>query len=127
MVYCRFNNYFTFITREKNLLFFNLLFLLLLSEKRLSPGSSLAVAMRGQFAYNRSSRRRCSLKKGVLRNFAKFTGKHLCQRLFFNREKKRLWHRCFPVNFVKFLRTTFLQNTSGGCFCYKPVAHKKQI
>ena len=27
--------------------------------------------------------------------------------------KKRLWHRCFPVTFVKFLRTPFLQNTSG--------------
>ena len=27
--------------------------------------------------------------------------------------KKRLWHRCFPINFVKFLRTPFLQNTSG--------------
>ena len=27
--------------------------------------------------------------------------------------KKRLWHRRFPVNFVKFLRTPFLQNTSG--------------
>ena len=26
--------------------------------------------------------------------------------------KKRLWHRCFPVNFLKFLRTPFLQNTS---------------
>ena len=26
--------------------------------------------------------------------------------------KKRLLHRCFPMNFVKFLRTTFLQNTS---------------
>ena len=25
------------------------------------------------------------LKKGVLRNFAKFTGKHLCQSLFFNK------------------------------------------
>ena len=24
-------------------------------------------------------------KKGVLRNFAKFTGKHMCQRLFFNK------------------------------------------
>ena len=22
--------------------------------------------------------------------------------------KKRLWHRCFPVNFAKFLRTIFL-------------------
>ena len=27
--------------------------------------------------------------------------------------KKILRHRCFPVNFVKFLRTTFSQNTSG--------------
>ena len=27
--------------------------------------------------------------------------------------KKRLWHRCFPVNFAKFLRTTFSQDTSG--------------
>ena len=30
--------------------------------------------------------------------------------------KKRLWHRCFPVNFAKCLRTLFLKNTSGGCF-----------
>ena len=28
---------------------------------------------------------RCSVKKGVLRNFARFTGKHLCQSLFFNK------------------------------------------
>ena len=27
--------------------------------------------------------------------------------------KERLWHRCFPVNFTKLLRTPFLQNTSG--------------
>ena len=27
--------------------------------------------------------------------------------------KKRLWHRCFPVNFAEFLRTPFLHNTSG--------------
>ena len=26
--------------------------------------------------------------------------------------KKRLWHTCFPVNFAKFLRSPFLQNTS---------------
>ena len=26
--------------------------------------------------------------------------------------KKRLWHRCFPVNFSNFLRTHFLHNTS---------------
>ena len=27
--------------------------------------------------------------------------------------KKRLWHRCFPANSAKFLRTLFLQNTFG--------------
>ena len=31
--------------------------------------------------------------------------------------KMRLWHRCFSVNFAKFLRTPFLQNASRGCFC----------
>ena len=56
----------------------------------------------------------CSIKKGVLKNFTKFTGKQLCQDLYFNKVaglrpllKKRLWHRCFPVNFGKFLRTPF--------------------
>ena len=61
-------------------------------------------------------------KKGVPINFAKITGKHLCQSLFFNEVggvwpaalfKKRLWHRCFPVDFEKFLRTPFLKSTSG--------------
>ena len=45
-------------------------------------------------------------KIGVLKNFAKFTGKHLSQSLFFN--KVAGWHTCFPVNFAKFLRTHFL-------------------
>ena len=66
---------------------------------------------------HRSNHWRCFVKKGVLRDFAKFTGKHLCQRLFFNKIaailfKKSLWHRCFPVNFAKYLRTPFSQNTS---------------
>ena len=60
-------------------------------------------------------------KKGVLKNFAKLTGKHLCMSLFFNKVasrrsatllKKKLWHRCFPVDFAKFLRTPFVRNTS---------------
>ena len=34
---------------------------------------------------NRSTHRRCSVRKSVLRNFAKFTGKHLCQILFLNK------------------------------------------
>ena len=61
-------------------------------------------------------------EKHILRNSRKFTGTHLCQSLFFNKDadlrfatllKKRLWHSWFPVNFAKFLRTPILQNTSG--------------
>ena len=37
------------------------------------------------FQKDRSSHQRCSIKKGVLKNFAKFTGKHLWQRLFFKK------------------------------------------
>ena len=33
----------------------------------------------------RRSRPEVFCKKGVLRNFTKFTGKHLCQSLFFNK------------------------------------------
>ena len=61
----------------------------------------------------RSSQQRCSVKKGVLKNFVKLTGKHLYQSLFFNKVAGlKLWHRCFPVNFAKFLRTTFLKKNS---------------
>ena len=60
----------------------------------------------------RSSHQWSSIKKVVLRNFTKFTGKQHARASFLIL-KKRLWHRCFPVNFVKFLRTPFLQNTSG--------------
>ena len=72
-----------------------------------------------ELSIDRSSRRRSSVKKGVLRNFAKFTGKHLCQSLFFNKfaglrpSTLSKGHTCFLVNFAKFLRTPFLQNTSG--------------
>ena len=33
----------------------------------------------------RNSHLKCSVRKGVPRNFAKLTGKHLCQSLFFNK------------------------------------------
>ena len=70
----------------------------------------------------RSTRPDVFCEKGVLGNFTKFTGKHFYQSLFVKKEtgrpatllKKRLWHRCFSVNFAKFLRTPFLQNTYGG-------------
>ena len=74
------------------------------------------------FCDDRRSHQRCSFRKSAFRNFAKFTVKHLCQSLFFNKAaalrpasllKERLWHRCFPMNFAKFLGAPFLQNTFG--------------
>ena len=38
-------------------------------------------------------------------------------KLHWNFIKKSLWHRRFLVNFAKFPRTPFLQNTYSGCFC----------
>ena len=73
-------------------------------------------------AFVRSSRPDVLCKKGVLRNFGKFIEKHMCQKLFFNKVaglrpatllKKSLCHRCFSMNFAK-----FLLSTSGGCFCF---------
>ena len=52
-------------------------------------------------------------KNGILKSFANYTGKRLCSSLFFNKVadlipatllKKRLKHRCYQVNFAKFLR-----------------------
>ena len=37
------------------------------------------------YTYDRSSGPELFCKENVLRNFAKFIGKHLCQSLFFNR------------------------------------------
>ena len=82
-------------------------------------GRALALFLHGVMF--RSSHQRCSMKKDVLRNFSEFTGKHLCHSLCLGLQlylKKRLWHRCFPVNLEKFLRTPFLQNTSGRLLLY---------
>ena len=58
----------------------------------------------------RSSHPEVFCKKRVLKYFAKFSEKHLCQNLSFNKIpnlrsgtllKKRLWRRCFPVNIAK--------------------------
>ena len=60
-----------------------------------------------------------SFRKCVLEHFAKFTGNHLCRSLVFDNIvslrsatllKRRLRHRCFPVNSAKFLRAPFIEN-----------------
>ena len=78
----------------------------------------------------RSSHQRCSIRNGVLRNFAKLTGKQKCQSLFFNEVaglrsatllKKRLWHKGFSCEFCEISKSTFfrehLQTTASTSFC----------
>ena len=40
--------------------------------------------------------------------------------------KKALQHRCFPVKFGTFLRTRFLQNTSGGYLGCRFIAYQNR-
>ena len=74
------------------------------------------------------SRLELFFKKGVLRNFTKFTGKHLCQRLFFNKVaglrtqdcnfiKKESLSQVFSCEFWEISKNTFFTEHSGGCFC----------
>ena len=46
----------------------------------------------------RSSRPEVFCKKDALRNFTKFTGKHLCQSLFFNKVAGAASGYCFHMN-----------------------------
>ena len=80
------------------------------------------------FKKKTGSRSDVCCKKGVLKNFTKFTGKQLRQSHFLNKVcrpeaynfiKMRFWHSCFPVSFAKFFRTPFFSRTS-------PVAASKQ-
>ena len=76
----------------------------------------------------RSSHRRCSIKKAILKHFVIFTGKHLCRGLFFNKVaghqacnfiKRKLWHRYFLANIGKFIRRPILKNISERLHCWK--------
>ena len=69
-------------------------------------------------AFNRSSHQRCSVKKGALRKFTKFTGKNLCQCLFFNKVaglspracnfiKKETLSQVFSCEFYEISKNTF--------------------
>ena len=77
----------------------------------------------GKFCYRHGNFQNTeAATEGFLENFTNLIGKRLCQSLFFNEVaglkpanllNKRLQHKCFSVNFVKFLRTTFF---ASDCF-----------
>ena len=55
----------------------------------------------------RTSHWRCFVRKGVLRNFAKFTGKHLCQASVYNFTKKETLAQVFSCKFCEIYKNTF--------------------
>ena len=72
------------------------------------------------FTHCRSSRREMFCKKGVLRNLAKFTEKHLWQSLFFNKvaglqlswkKKQKTLAQVFPCEFCKISKNAFYYTT----------------
>ena len=59
----------------------------------------------------RNSHQRCSIEIGVLRNFTKFTGKHLCQSLFFNKVAAQTLAQVFSCEFCEiFKNILFTEN-----------------
>ena len=89
-------------------------------KSKLSP-FSCSVAL-GQlnpiYKKGRSSHWRCSVKKGVLKNFVNFTGKHLCWSLFLIKLQafrpaillKKTPTQVFCCEIAKILRTPILKN-----------------
>ena len=68
--------------------------------------------------FSKTTACRCSPSQGFLNFSAELTEIQMCRSLFFNNIaslnpsvllKKRLWHSCFLVNFLKLFGTTFLQ------------------
>ena len=94
------------------------------------------LSLRKQRSSHRSSYHRCSIKKLFIKDlqylrktpvleslFHKFTGLKTC-----NFIKKRLQHRCSPVNIAKFLRTPFLNNICKRLVLQPPeVFYKKKF
>ena len=75
------------------------------------------------FKRYRRSQRRCSVRKVVLRNFAKFIGKHLCQSLFFNIKlqaeacifiKKETLAQVFSCEFCEISKNIFFTEHLGA-------------
>ena len=70
------------------------------------------------FLGRRNIHKRCSIRKAVLKNFVKFTGKHLCQSFFFNKVadlrpkacnfiKKETLAQMLSCEFCKIFKNTF--------------------
>ena len=80
--------------------------------------------MQSIFHTSRNSHQRCSVRKDILRNFAKFTEKRLWQSLFFNKVAGLLqlyWKQTptqvFSCEYCEIFKKSYFKATSAnGCF-----------
>ena len=98
-----------------------------MTQEEVQSAAALSIFDKFLFSRHKSNRLQMYFKLGALKNFAIFTGKHLCWSLFLlrivfiiiifffikilffiNFIKKRLQHHCFPVSIANFFRTAFL-------------------
>ena len=103
-----------------------------------SPETDVKVNL---FLYFRSSQQRCSLRKGVFRNFAKLTRKHLCQSLFFNKvadlrpatllKKKQTLTQVLSCEFCEISKNTFsaehLRTTASVTWKWQVIYNLRKI
>ena len=89
------------------------LIFLLSTIKKCNYNSETRARIRETF--HRSSHLRCSIKRAFLK-ISQMWQENTCVGLFI---KKRLQHRCFPVNFAKFLRTLILKNSCQQLLNFK--------
>ena len=88
-----------------------------LSAKRCSHvivllGTAETVSIQSLMKTLRSGHLRCSIKKVILKNLATFSGKHLCQSLFFRPQacsfiKKETLTQVFSCEFCEIFKNTF--------------------
>ena len=129
MIYILHFNYFRKLTKNFKTLDLQILLLLLLRVLITRVQQFLGNVHYKNLNANifRSSHQRCSIKTGVLKNIAKFTAKHICQSLFFNKIasnfiwKKTLAH-VFSCEFCKIFKNTcfteHLRTTTSAYFIW---------
>ena len=103
--------------------------------KRMTEKSALsAICSRDHFQRFRGSRSEVFCKKGVLKNFPKFTGKHLFQSLFFNKFPGRssnfiehLWWLLVEILIIEnFQQTLSLISVAWSWVVVRTTAPRKQ-
>ena len=87
---------------------FNYLVFLNIFFKKICQARQCRVTPHCLYLDSKNSHQRCSVKKSVLRNFAKFIGKHLCQRLAAcNFIKKGTVAQVFSCEFCEIFKNTY--------------------